>query len=113
MVKHFFCFDNFTNSIFLLVALFSVERDRVYLVETNESLTLCVELVDGCLQRLVQIDFITFDGTADSKAVHIFLSAFCGCISYVKYFRYIPTCRAEGRVIYCGNTKHTCSFHAW
>ena len=49
--------------------LFSVERDRVYLVETNESLTLCVKLVDGCLQRAVEIDYVTFDGTAESKAI--------------------------------------------
>ena len=57
----------------VIVALFSVEWDRVYLVETNESLTLCVELVDGCLQRAVEIDYVTFDGTAQSKAVSYFI----------------------------------------
>ena len=57
----------------VIVALFSVEWDRVYLVETNESLTLCVKLVDGCLQRAVEIDYVTFDGTAQSKAVVYFI----------------------------------------
>ena len=57
----------------VIVALFSVEWDRVYLVETNESLTLCVKLVDGYLQRAVEIDYVTFDGTAQSKAVAYFI----------------------------------------
>ena len=52
-----------------LVALFSVRQEIENVVESAESLMLCVELVDGCLQRPVRILHSTFDGTAQSTLV--------------------------------------------
>ena len=38
-----------------------------FVAEGDEAIELCAVLVDGCLQRIVELEFSTFDGTASSK----------------------------------------------
>ena len=56
---------NFPSS--LPDALFKIQQNSNDVAENNRSIPLCVELVNGCLQRRVHIDYETLDATALSE----------------------------------------------
>ena len=43
-----------------------MRQEIEYVAESAVSVMICVELVDGCLQRPVRIPYSTFDGTTQS-----------------------------------------------
>ena len=49
--------------------MFAVERDFDNVIENNENFTICVELVEGCLEQAVTIDYATFGGTAQGRFI--------------------------------------------
>ena len=55
-------------------ATFSVQDTTYSVSEGDETVKLCAVLVDGCLQREVEIEYLTFDGTALST-LPIYVSA--------------------------------------
>ena len=50
-----------------LDALFGVQYDSYFVTENDGSVTLCAELLEGCLERKVTVKYETFDGTAKSR----------------------------------------------
>ena len=50
-----------------LDALFGVQYDSYFVAENNGSVTLCAELLEGCLERKAIVEYETFDGTAKSR----------------------------------------------
>ena len=50
-------------------ATFSVQSDVYYVDEDAGSVRVCAELIDGCLQRAIFLDYKTFDGTAISMCL--------------------------------------------
>ena len=47
-------------------AFFGVQFDTYFVAEDAGSVRLCAQLMDGCLQREVVIDYATLDATAES-----------------------------------------------
>ena len=58
------CFDQWYS---LLDALFGVQYDTYFVAENDGPVTLCAELLEGCLEREVIVEYATFDGTAQSR----------------------------------------------
>ena len=56
----------FTICVSFIDALFSVQNYTYTVAENDGPVTVCAELVDGCLQREIIIEYATFDGTAQS-----------------------------------------------
>ena len=55
-------------------AFFGVQSDTYFVTENAGSVRLCAQLMDGCLQREVVIDYATLDATAESTSLEACLA---------------------------------------
>ena len=55
---------------------FAPQLDVYTVTEGAPPLPLCAEIVDGCLEREVEIEYATVDATAQSKFSYLFSSFF-------------------------------------
>ena len=62
--------NTFTIGASFIDALFSVQNYTYTIAENDGPVTVCAELVEGCLQREVIIECSTFDGTAQSIFIY-------------------------------------------